>query len=37
MEEKIKKFCNINDENVLMIVLAFISFSIGIWSNYRQL
>ena len=27
----------ISSENVLMIVLAFMSFSIGIWSNYRQL
>lgn len=37
MEDKIKKFFNINDEDVLMIVLAFISFSVGIWTNYRQL
>ena len=27
----------IKDENILMIVLAFIAFSIGIWGNYRQL
>ena len=27
----------ISNENLLMIVLAFMSFSIGIWSNYRQL
>ena len=27
----------IRDENILMIVLAFMCFSIGIWSNYRQL
>ncbi len=27
----------IHNENILMIVLAFMAFSIGIWSNYRQL
>lgn len=27
----------ISNENLLMIVLAFLSFSIGIWGNYRQL
>lgn len=37
MEEKIKKFFNINDEDILMIVLAFTAFSVGIWTNYRQL
>ena len=37
MREKIKEFCRINDEDVLMIVLAFIAFSFGVWSNYRQL
>lgn len=37
MEEKIKKFLNISDENILMIVLAFEAFSVGIWTNYRQL
>ena len=26
-----------NDEKLLMIVLAFMCFSIGVWSNYRQL
>lgn len=34
MREKIKEFCRINDEDVLMIVLAFIAFSFGVWSNY---
>ena len=37
MEEKIRKFFNINDEDILMIVLAFTAFSVGIWTNYRQL
>ena len=33
----IKKFFKISDEDVLMIVLAFFCFSMGIWINYRQL
>lgn len=37
MIRKIKEFVKINDEDLLMIVLAFMSFSIGIWRNYRQL
>ncbi len=37
MIKKIKEFVKINDEDLLMIVLAFMSFSIGIWRNYRQL
>ena len=31
------KIKRISDENLLMIVLAFIAFSIGVWGNYRQL
>ncbi len=31
------KKANISEEKILMIVLAFMCFSIGIWSNYRQL
>ena len=34
---KEKRFLKISDENILMIVLAFMCFSIGVWSNYRQL
>lgn len=37
MREKIKEFYKINDEDVLMIVLAFIAFSFGVWSSYGQL
>jgi len=37
MKGKLKKFCCLSDEDILMIVLAFMSFSIGIWTNYRQL
>lgn len=37
MKEKSKEFFKISDENILIIVLALMSFSIGIWSNYRQL
>ena len=37
MIKKIKDFLSISDENVLMIMLAFMSFSIGIWTNYRGL
>lgn len=37
MKEKVNNFFKISDENLLMIVLAFMSFSIGIWANYRQL
>lgn len=37
MKKKDKSFLNISDENLLMIVLAFMAFSIGIWANYRQL
>lgn len=37
MIKKVKDFCKISEENLLMIVLAFMSFSIGIWRNYRQL
>lgn len=37
MIKKIKSFFKISDENILLIVLALMSFSIGIWSNYRQL
>ena len=32
-----KKIKKISDENTLMIVLAFLAFSIGLWGNYRQL
>ena len=32
-----KKETKKTNENILMIVLAFMSFSVGIWSNYRQL
>ena len=32
-----KNRTRISDENLLMIVLAFMCFSIGIWGNYRQL
>lgn len=37
MKEKVDNFFKISDENLLMIVLTFMSFSIGIWANYRQL
>lgn len=37
MKEKVNNFFKISDENLLMIVLTFMSFSIGIWANYRQL
>ena len=37
MNKKIKEFFKISEEDLLMIVLAFMSFSIGIWRNYRQL
>lgn len=37
MIKKVKEFCKISEEDLLMIVLAFMSFSIGIWRNYRQL
>lgn len=37
MKEKANNFFKISDENLLMIVLTFMSFSIGIWANYRQL
>lgn len=37
MKKKIDEFVKISDENILMIVLAFLSFSTGIWTNYRQL
>lgn len=37
MIKKVKEFCKISEEDLLMIVLAFMSFSIGIWKNYRQL
>ena len=37
MIKRIKEFIKINEEDLLMIVLAFMSFSIGIWRNYRQL
>ena len=32
-----RKKLKISDENLLMIVLAFLSLSVGIWANYRQL
>ena len=32
-----KKEAKKTNENILMIVLAFMSFSVGVWSNYRQL
>ena len=34
---KENRILKISDENILMIVLAFMCFSIGVWSNYRQL
>lgn len=37
MIKRIKEFIKISDEDLLLIVLAFISFSVGIWRNYRQL
>lgn len=37
MNKKIKEFFKISEEDILMIVLFFMSFSIGIWRNYRQL
>ena len=37
MNNKIKDFFKISEEDILMIVLFFMSFSIGIWRNYRQL
>lgn len=37
MTKRINKFFKISDENILLIVLALMSFSIGIWANYRQL
>ena len=32
-----RKKLNVKNENRLMVVLAFMSFSTGIWSKYRQL
>lgn len=37
MIKKVKEFLKLSEEDLLMIVLAFMSFSIGIWRNYRQL
>ena len=37
MKNKIKDFCKVRNEDILMIVLAFTAFSFGIWGNYRQL
>lgn len=37
MIKKVKGFLKLSEEDLLMIVLAFMSFSIGIWRNYRQL
>ena len=37
MKDKIKSFLKLSEEDVLMIVLAFMSFSFGVWINYRQL
>lgn len=37
MKNKIIKFCKLKEEDILIIVLALMSFSIGIWSNYRQI
>ena len=37
MKNKIQSFCKLSDEDILMVVLASICFSVGVWSNYRQL
>lgn len=37
MKEKINKFFKISNENILLLVLALFSFSVGIWGNYKQL
>ena len=37
MKKRIKSFLIFSNEDILMIVLACLSFSGGIWSNYRQL
>ena len=37
MKKKIEGFFKLSNEDILMIVLALMAFSIGIWGNYRQL
>lgn len=37
MKDKINNFFKLTNEDIIMIVLAFMSFSFGIWTNYRQL
>ena len=37
MKEKLKEFFKISNEDIIMIVLAIMSFSFGIWTTYRQL
>lgn len=37
MKKKLEEFFKLSNEDILMIVLAFMAFSIGIWGNYRQL
>ncbi len=37
MKKKVEEFFKLSNEDILMIVLAFMAFSIGIWGNYRQL
>ncbi len=37
MKEKIKNFFMLSNEDIIMIMLALISFSFGVWTNYRQL
>ena len=32
-----KKIKKIGNEKILLVVLFFMSFSMGVWSNYRQL
>ena len=37
MKEKINSFFKISNQNILLLVLALFSFSVGIANNYRQL
>ena len=37
MKDKLREFFKLSNEDVILIVLALMSFSFGIWTNYRQL
>ena len=36
-KRKFRKFLRIKQEDVILIALGFMSFSCGVWANYRQL